>query len=111
MFAMIQREASPASLNARVPKRGNGSSSLSQAHQLVGGQGQDAKHQMPHHLGRSLDHQVICAKLILEPGIATFGNGTFVVSNRVGGFELLFLATPRIVVNQGPKGSIFEIAR
>ena len=38
IFYMIQRKASPALLNALLSKRGEGSSSMSQSHQLVSGQ-------------------------------------------------------------------------
>lgn len=97
---MIQREDCPASSNAQALEMRR-SLSLSQSHQLIGGQSQDAKHQMAHHFGIAPDPQMFAAELILEPRIAAFGNGALVIANgfRRGEFDLLTPA--RVVVNQG----------
>lgn len=98
---MILRKACPASVDASAWETGGRRRSLSQSHQLISGQGQDAKHQAPYHLGAAFDPDIVAAKLVLEPGIATFRDGALVVANRVGRLEFLFLATTRIVINQG----------
>jgi len=98
---MILRKACPASVDASAWETERRRWSLSQLHQLIGGQGQDAKHQVPHHLGAAFDPHVPATKLILESGVAAFCDGALVVTNRVGRLKFLFLAATRVVVDQG----------
>ncbi len=62
---MILCEDRPTSAKASVPDVRYAALSLSQAHQLVGGQRQDAEHQMPHHFGSALNHQMLATELVL----------------------------------------------
>jgi len=57
------------------------SRALSQSDQLVGGQHQHAEHQMTHHLGGTLDHDMVAAGLVLEACIAAVGDGALVVAD------------------------------
>jgi len=59
-------------LNASAPanrlqgaKYGRARLTLSQSHQLVGGQDQRAEHPMAHHLGGALGHEVVTTGLVL----------------------------------------------
>ena len=97
---MFRREALPASVHASSGENAGGAFSLSQSHQLIGRQGQDTEHQVPHDLGAALDPEGVTAELILEPRIAALGDGAFVVADRVGRLERLLQAAARIVVDQ-----------
>jgi len=65
---MIQGKARPASSNASPGNQVGSAYSLSQSHQLVSSERQDAEHQMPHDFDGTLDAEGVAAELILEPG-------------------------------------------
>src|SRR3990167_9408926 len=98
---MVSRKTTPASSNAQALETGRGVSSLSQSHQLIGGQRQHAEHQVPHHLGVTLDHDRGATELILESAIGTLGGGALVVADGFGRSKFDLLATTRVVVDQG----------
>lgn len=76
------------------------SCSLSQSHQLIGRQGQHAEHQMAHHLGSALDHDVVAAELVLEAGIAALGGGALVVADGLGRIEFNLGSLAGVVIDQ-----------
>ena len=96
---MTEGKVLPASSNASRENRGWSVYSSSQAHQLVYQQCQDTEHQVAHDLDCALNAQRVAAELILEPGIAAFSDGAFVVpqgfplviANCIRRFEFLFL--------------------
>jgi hypothetical protein len=55
---------------------------------------------MTRYLDSALDHDVGCAELFLESGIAAFGYRAFVMANRLGGVEFDFLSPAGIMVDQ-----------
>ena len=97
---MIQCKALPASSNASRGNQVGSAYSLSQSHQLVSRQRQDAEHQVPHDFRVALDPEGLAAEFVLESGIAALGYGALVVANRISRLEFFFRATARIVIDQ-----------
>lgn len=74
---------------------------MSQSHQLIGRQHENAEHQMSGHLLGTLHAQGIATEFILETGIGALSHRAFAVSHRLGRIERDLLASTRIVVDQG----------
>ena len=94
------RKTTPASSNAQALETGRSVLSLSQSLQLIGGQRQNTEHQVPHHLGVTLDHDRIAAELILESAIGPLGGGALVMADGFGRRKFDLLAATRVVVDQ-----------
>jgi hypothetical protein len=97
---MIQCNVLLASSNASSGNQVGSAHSLSQSHQLVSRQGQDAKHQVSHDLGSAFDPEYIAAEFVFESRIAALGHRALVITDRIRRLEFFFRATARIVINQ-----------
>ncbi len=94
---MIQCKALPASANASPGNQVGSAYSLSQSHQLVSRQGQDAEHQVPHYFGGALNPDVFAAKIVFESRIAALGHGALVETDRIRRLEFFFRAAAWIM--------------
>ena len=82
---------------------------MQQAHELIHGQRQQAKHPVAHHLGVTLNPDVVAAELILESCIHPFCHGALVVVHRFGRIEFNFLAAARVVINRREVSQVFAM--
>ena len=86
--------------------RGLSAAGLGSADQLkesICGEGQDGEHEVSHDLGGASDAHHACSEVVLEPAIATFCSGTFIVAKGFGAVERVwaFPPVPPVAIDDG----------